>query len=829
MYLSAVNMHWLLNGLNYPAPCCGHPFVILYVQRFFCMKYIIYRFLTALFFLLFINTATAQTNKHPHPKNIYVSPAGNDAGTGSIGKPFATIERALQELTQPHENQAVNVFLQGGTYYLSNILNITAMHSGTVAAPVTIQAFAGEQVVVSGGQRLRLKWTHYKSGIYVADVPAGLATGQLFVNGEQQWMARFPDHDSAAQFYFGTDAEAFGPKRVATWANPAGGFIHAMHKAMWGDYHYRITGKKDDSTLIYEGGWQNNRQMGMHKDRRFVENIFEELDAPHEWFLDTKNHKLYYYPPAGVNIQQAVVEADRLKHLIELNGSEASPVEHIAIKNIMFKHAARSFMENREPLLRSDWTTYRGGAIFLTGTKNCSIINCTLEQVGGNGIFINNFNREVQIKGCHIYKAGGNGIAFVGDPKSVRSPLFEYGQVQALDSIDRTPGPLTNNYPADCLVDDCLIHETGMIEKQTAGVQIDMSQRITVRHCSIYDLPRAGINIGSGCWGGHIIEYCDVFNTVKETGDHGSFNSWGRDRFWVKDVNEVNRRVAQVPSLPLLDAVETTIIRNSRWRCDHGWDIDLDDGSSNYEIYNNLCLNGGLKNREGYLRNVYNNMLVNNSYYLHVWFKNSSDIFTRNIVFAPYKPIRVDTPWGKIFDHNFLHVKGAVLQPAKLLQQLSARDAHSQAGDAAFINAAVGDYRLADSSPVLGLGFRPFAMDNFGVSDVKLKALAKTPLLVKTLDAAALQSRDTTVVFWHGITLRNIGDEGEMSVYGTPGVAGVLVLQLPAGYKGGLQLNDVILGADNKKLLAVKELPAENIRIDKLLILRRQRETEVAL
>jgi len=54
-----------------------------------------------------------------------------------------------------------------------------------------------------------------------------------------------------------------------------------------------------------------------------------------------------------------------------------------------------------------------------------------------------------------------------------------------------------------------------------------MAMRIKVRHCSIYDCPRAGINIGDGCWGGHIIEYCDVFDTVKESGDHGAFNSWG--------------------------------------------------------------------------------------------------------------------------------------------------------------------------------------------------------------------------------------------------------------------------------------------------------------
>lgn len=56
------------------------------------------------------------------------------------------------------------------------------------------------------------------------------------------------------------------------------------------------------------------------------------------------------------------------------------------------------------------------------------------------------------------------------------------------------------------------------------------------------------------------------------------------------------------PELILLDAQQTTIIRNNRFRCDHGWDIDLDDGSSNYHIYNNVMLNGGLKFREGFKR-----------------------------------------------------------------------------------------------------------------------------------------------------------------------------------------------------------------------------------
>jgi hypothetical protein len=64
--------------------------------------------------------------------------------------------------------------------------------------------------------------------------------------------------------------------------------------------------------------------------------------------------------------------------------------------------------------------------------------------------------------------------------------------------------------------------------------------------------------------------------------------------------------------------VKPIILRNNRFRCDHGWDIDLEDGSSNYLIYNNLCLNGGIKLREGVSRVVENNIMVNNTFHPHV-------------------------------------------------------------------------------------------------------------------------------------------------------------------------------------------------------------------
>jgi hypothetical protein len=527
-------------------------------------------------------------------------------------------------------------------------------------------------------------------------------------------------------------------------------------------------------------------------------------------------------------LKNAVVEATRLRTLVEFRGEvvaqasrlfdgnekrigetpvplrETHPVKWITLRGLIFRQAARTVMDTREPLVRSDWAIYRGGAVFFNGAEDCALEDSFIDQVGGNAVFVNNYNRRVAIRGTQIAKAGASGICFVGDPQAARSPLFNYGQVHKLAEIDRTPGPKSDNYPADCLVDNCLIHLTGRVEKQTAGVEIDLAQNITVRHCSIYDMPRAGINIGDGCWGGHVIEFCDIFDTVKETGDHGSFNSWGRDRFWRPNIGEVDAWVKQVPELPKLDVVKPIVLANNRWRCDHGWDIDLDDGSSNYVITNNLCLHGGIKNREGFGRVVENNIMVDGGYDPHVWYDESGDIFRRNIVWTAYRPANMHRPpWGADMDFNLVQIYGATNAPATQLQQQSGRDNNSIVADAQFVDPARGDYRVKDGSPALKLGFVNFPMNQFGVQKPELKAIARVPQLPQPkMPAHTSVARDTTPAMWLGVSVRNIADEGEMSAFGLPGVTGVLVLEVPAGSalaKAGLRKYDVILSINGGK------------------------------
>ena len=75
--------------------------------------------------------------------------------------------------------------------------------------------------------------------------------------------------------------------------------------------------------------------------------------------------------------------------------------------------------------------------------------DCDFDQLGGNTIFVDNYNRRITVRGCLIRESGANGVAFVGSPKAVRSPAFRYGEKVDYGALDRTPGPIGEDFPAD--------------------------------------------------------------------------------------------------------------------------------------------------------------------------------------------------------------------------------------------------------------------------------------------------------------------------------------------------------------------------------------------
>lgn len=756
---------------------------------------------------------------------IYVSLAGSNDNAGTKELPIKTIEKALQNAKEirKNSNEHIRINVMEGDYYLSSTLVLTPELNN-----ISIVGEGLDKVRIKGSKIINSNWKPYSENIWVTNVREEVDFNQLFINGEKQILARYPNYDDNGGYWQGHAEDVISKERIATWNNPINGFVHAMHQGRWGGFHYEIKGVSDDGELELIGGHQNNRPSAMHKKYRMVENVFEELNSEKEWYFNKATKQLFLWNESKIDLNKALVEVSVLKHLIEIKGTEQNPVKNIIIEGISFQNTKRTFMEEYQPLLRSDWTIYRGGALLLDGTENCSINRCEFTNLGGNVIFANGYNRNISITGNHIHDCGASAISFVGDASAVRSPSYQYKEFVPIEDMDTEVGPANNLYPANCIVENNLIHRIGRIEKQVAGIQISMAMKIHVKSNSIYDVPRAGINVSEGTWGGHIIEYNDVFNTVLETSDHGSFNSWGRDRFWHPNRGVMDSLTLANPKMPLWDAMYTTIIRNNRFRCDHGWDIDLDDGSTNYKIYNNLCLNRGIKLREGFYRVVENNIMVNNSFHPHVWFSNSEDVFTKNIMMKKYADIRLNA-WGKELDYN-LFPNEAALKSA----QKNGTDKHSLYGDAMFINPEKGDFTVAENSPALTLGFKNFPMDSFGVQKKELKAIAKQPKIPE-LNILSSKEEKTSTKEWLGATLKNIQTIEEQSSYGTHSMDGIIILKVDKNSKLSKSLikeGDVIIGIEKEKVKNISNFIdtykkydfSENTTFN---IVRNQKEIEV--
>jgi hypothetical protein len=160
---------------------------------------------------------------------------------------------------------------------------------------------------------------------------------------------------------------------------------------------------------------------------------------------------------------------------------------------------------------------------------------------------------------------------------------------------------------------------------------------------------------------------------------------------------------------------------------------------------------------------------------------------------APYQPILVKD-WGTLTDRNFFATPNALD-----FARAHGIDANSRHGDPHFLDSGAGDYRVADASPALDIGFVNFQMDCFGVTAPTLKALARTPQFPLSLLGGA-NTRTENVFDFHGADLKKVCTLGEQSATGLSEIRGLIVLAVSLGSSAGaagLKPQDVILEVHN--------------------------------
>src|SRR5205823_4596331 len=70
-----------------------------------------------------------------------------------------------------------------------------------------------------------------------------------------------------------------------------------------------------------------------------VENAYELLDTPGEWYLDSAASTVYYIPRTGENLRTATVIAARLETLVSGAGTATAPLHHVTFDGLQFSDA----------------------------------------------------------------------------------------------------------------------------------------------------------------------------------------------------------------------------------------------------------------------------------------------------------------------------------------------------------------------------------------------------------------------------------------------------------------------------------------------------------
>jgi hypothetical protein len=380
-------------------------------------------------------------------------------------------------------------------------------------------------------------------------------------------------------------------QRMGQWHQSAiGGIIHSWHSQSWAMHMFEIQSSKAGTFTFSKGGgkqggrnwcrcdqcsyaapWCGQRQSPPnHSDTRlisgtwYIENVLPELDVPGEFFFDRKSNVLYIFPnhtdvENSASSQYAGVSGLRfsiLEQLIRLSNG----VTNISISNLGFRDTASTYMSNWSVPSGGDWSIHRGGAIFMEDVNNIRIQNCKFSRLDGNAIFLSRRTRNVTISRNLFQWIGESAIALWGDT----------------DGYNAT----ARKFPLNTRIEGNVMSELGIYQKQSSSVFISKAALTTIRNNIMFNIARAAINFNDMVGGGDIVDRNVIFNTCRESGDHGPINSWDRQPFLTE------MRDGFTPSFVPIRRIISYNLIFANYGANQG--IDNDDGSSWYHVHHNV-------------------------------------------------------------------------------------------------------------------------------------------------------------------------------------------------------------------------------------------------
>ncbi|MBN1673083.1 MAG: right-handed parallel beta-helix repeat-containing protein, partial [Kiritimatiellae bacterium] len=423
--------------------------------------------------------------------DYYVGPGGSDANPGTVDKPFKTIAKARDVVRTVNSNMTadIHVHLRGGWHFQSATLTFDARDSGFNGFDVVYEAYADELPVISGGRRLT-GWTLHdpSNNIWKASAP-GLETRQLYVNCVRATRAHsggsLPGGVKTSAGYTTTDMT------MQTWGNQGDiEFVYnSLQNAMyheqggpvyWREWRMPVKSVSGNVVTMQTPCWssQSSALVTLPTD---IENAYELLNKPGEWYLDRAQDMVYYKPLSGQDVNTATVIAPVLERLVSAVGSAAAPIRNLRFRGITFAHATwlgPNGDSGFRPHQANQTSDFPGGNVLFKAVRRVRFERCVFKHLGREGLELSGGAQNCAVLGCVFTDISANGLR-IGT------------------TSDRTRAD-TRLRDTDNEVSNCHVHHAPSEYHDGCGILAGYVANLTLSHNEIGPTPYTGISCGWG-------------------------------------------------------------------------------------------------------------------------------------------------------------------------------------------------------------------------------------------------------------------------------------------------------------------------------------------
>lgn len=375
-------------------------------------------------------------------REFYVSVDGSDDGDGTKAHPFKTVDRARLEVQKYNKDMHGDIVVNigDGGYQLDSTLNFGVEDSGSNGYDVVYKGNRDNVPTLSGGRTVTGWsdddgdgiWTttvdaDYIRYLYVNDHIAMRAKTTKLVYGD----ANYKDPNLGTKTSDGFYADK---GKIGLWENPED--IELFWGVAWKSFAMKVEDIVEDPSnsnrviVKMEDPWDETSvqtstflpQQPSWRIGFMVENAYELLDEPGEFYYNKNTKVLSYIPREGQDMTTAEVYYPVIERIIHFEGNGVNDkVHNIKFEDVRFAHTTwhaleyqfQYFNQVEHPQMPGASAKTTPGAVQLDWADNISIESCVfygLAQVGlalaegvTNGQFHGNVFTDI---GCGAYLVG---------------------------------------------------------------------------------------------------------------------------------------------------------------------------------------------------------------------------------------------------------------------------------------------------------------------------------------------------------------------------------------------------------------------------------------